>query len=125
MRPGASGSIGIKQAIAAKPDGYTLYVGYTSETVVVPQISKNATYSATDDFEPIAITGMVLVFTCSPALALLGLSSSANRNSCSAASGSHCNTRTNPSAACASIRGASAVAGPSLAGERSPAGNRA
>jgi tripartite-type tricarboxylate transporter receptor subunit TctC len=60
-RPGASGTIGIKAAMAAKPDGYTLYVGYTSETVVVPQISKNATYSAVDDFEPIAVTGLVPV----------------------------------------------------------------
>jgi tripartite-type tricarboxylate transporter receptor subunit TctC len=60
-RPGASGTIGIKAAMAAKPDGYTLYVGYTSETVVVPQISKTATYSVLDDFEPIAITGLVPV----------------------------------------------------------------
>ncbi len=60
-RPGASGTIGIKAAMAAKPDGYTLYVGYTSETVVVPQISKTATYSVLDDFVPIAITGLVPV----------------------------------------------------------------
>src|SRR3954454_19293011 len=60
-RPGASGTIGIKTAMAAKPDGYTLYVGYTSETVVVPQISKIATYSVVDDFEPITITGLVPV----------------------------------------------------------------
>jgi tripartite-type tricarboxylate transporter receptor subunit TctC len=58
-RPGASGSIGIQAAKNAVPDGYTLFVGYTSETVVVPQISKTATYSALDDFEPIAITGLV------------------------------------------------------------------
>jgi putative tricarboxylic transport membrane protein len=60
-RPGASGTIGINAAMRAKPDGYTLYVGYTSETVVVPQISKTATYSVVDDFEPIAITGLVPV----------------------------------------------------------------
>jgi len=60
-RPGATGTIGIKAAIAAKPDGYTLYVGYTSETVIVPQISKTAAYSVVDDFEPIAITGLVPV----------------------------------------------------------------
>jgi tripartite-type tricarboxylate transporter receptor subunit TctC len=51
-RPGASGTIGIGTALRAKPDGYTLFVGYTSETVVAPQISKAATYSAIDDFEP-------------------------------------------------------------------------
>ena len=60
-RPGASGTIGLKAAMAAKPDGYTLYVGYTSETVVVPQISRTAAYSATDDFEPVAVTGIVPV----------------------------------------------------------------
>jgi len=45
----------------AKPDGYTIYVGYTSETVVAPQIFKNAKYSAVGDFEPIAVTGLVPV----------------------------------------------------------------
>ena len=60
-RPGASGTIGIMGALRAKPDGYTLYVGYTSETVVLPQISKTATYSAIDDFEPIAVSGLVPV----------------------------------------------------------------
>ena len=60
-RPGASGTIGIGQAMRATPDGYTLYVGYTSETVVVPQISKKHGYSVADDFEPIAVTGLVPV----------------------------------------------------------------
>jgi tripartite-type tricarboxylate transporter receptor subunit TctC len=58
-RPGASGSIGLNAAMHAKPDGYTLFVGYTSEAVVVPQISKTLRYSVADDFEPIAITGLV------------------------------------------------------------------
>lgn len=60
-RPGASGTIGITSALRAKPDGYTLFVGYTSETVVMPQISKTAAYSVIDDFEPIAVTGLVPV----------------------------------------------------------------
>jgi tripartite-type tricarboxylate transporter receptor subunit TctC len=57
-KPGGNGTIGASAAARAAPDGYTLYVGYTSETVVVPQISKNAKYSV-DDFEPIAVTGIV------------------------------------------------------------------
>src|ERR1700730_3228230 len=57
-KPGGSGTIGASVAARAAPDGYTLYVGYTSETVVVPQLSKNAKYSI-DDFEPIAVTGLV------------------------------------------------------------------
>jgi tripartite-type tricarboxylate transporter receptor subunit TctC len=60
-RPGASGTIGITAAMRAKPDGYTLFVGYTSETVVAPQISKTLNYPAVDEFEPIAITGLVPV----------------------------------------------------------------
>jgi tripartite-type tricarboxylate transporter receptor subunit TctC len=60
-RPGASGTIGITSAMRAKPDGYTLFVGYTSEVAVMPQISKTAAYSPIDDFEPIAVTGLVPV----------------------------------------------------------------
>jgi tripartite-type tricarboxylate transporter receptor subunit TctC len=60
-RPGASGTIGIQTALRAKPDGYTIFVGYTSETVVGPQIAKHLTYSAIDDFEPVAVTGLVPV----------------------------------------------------------------
>ncbi|MFL6831903.1 MAG: Bug family tripartite tricarboxylate transporter substrate binding protein [Xanthobacteraceae bacterium] len=57
-KPGGSGTIGATLAARANPDGYTLYVGYTSETVIVPQLSKAAKYSI-DDFEPIAVTGLV------------------------------------------------------------------
>jgi tripartite-type tricarboxylate transporter receptor subunit TctC len=57
-KPGASGSIGATLAARAAPDGYSLYVGYTAETVVVPQISRSAKFSL-DDFEPIALTGLV------------------------------------------------------------------
>jgi tripartite-type tricarboxylate transporter receptor subunit TctC len=57
-KPGGSGTIGATVAARANPDGYTLYEGYTSETVVVPQLTKSAKYSI-DDFEPIAVTGLV------------------------------------------------------------------
>ena len=57
-KAGGSGTIGATLAARAAPDGYTLYEGYTSELVVVPQISKSAKYSI-DDFEPIAVTGLV------------------------------------------------------------------
>jgi tripartite-type tricarboxylate transporter receptor subunit TctC len=60
-RPGASGTIGLTTAMRAAPDGYTLYVGYTAESVVVPQISQNHKYSIVNDFEPVAITGLVPV----------------------------------------------------------------
>jgi tripartite-type tricarboxylate transporter receptor subunit TctC len=57
-KPGASGAVGASYAAHAAPDGYTLFVGFTSELVVVPQVSKNPSYSI-DDFDPIAVTGIV------------------------------------------------------------------
>ncbi len=57
-KAGGSGTIGATLAARAAPDGYTLYEGYTSELVVVPQISKSTKYTI-DDFEPIAVTGIV------------------------------------------------------------------
>ena len=60
-RPGASGTLSLTAAMRANPDGYTLLNSYTAEAVVVPQISKTHKYSMTDDFEPIAVTGLVPV----------------------------------------------------------------
>jgi tripartite-type tricarboxylate transporter receptor subunit TctC len=57
-RPGASGTVGATQVARASPDGHTLYAGFTTETAVVPQLSRNAKYSL-DDFEPIAVTGII------------------------------------------------------------------
>jgi tripartite-type tricarboxylate transporter receptor subunit TctC len=60
-KPGASGTLGLTTAMRAAPDGYTLMNSYTAEAAVVPQISKDHKYSVVDDFEPIAITGLVPV----------------------------------------------------------------
>src|SRR5215475_267262 len=59
-KPGASGTIGATQVARANPDGHTLYAGFTTEMAVVPQLSRNAKYSL-DDFEPIAVTGIIPV----------------------------------------------------------------
>src|SRR3954467_2637444 len=59
-KPGASGTIGATQVARANPDGHTLYAGFTTEMAVVPQLSKSAKYTL-DDFEPIAVTGIVPV----------------------------------------------------------------
>ena len=59
-RPGGAGTIGVTTAARAAPDGYTLFIGYTSELVIAPQVNKTIKYSV-DDFEPIAITGIVPV----------------------------------------------------------------
>jgi tripartite-type tricarboxylate transporter receptor subunit TctC len=60
-RPGASGTTGLLSAMRSAPDGYTLLNSYTAEAAVVPQISKTHKYSVANDFEPIAITGLVPV----------------------------------------------------------------
>jgi tripartite-type tricarboxylate transporter receptor subunit TctC len=60
-RPGAGGSLGLMAAMRAAPDGHTLLNSYTAEAVIVPQISKSTKYSIVEDFEPIAITGLVPV----------------------------------------------------------------
>jgi tripartite-type tricarboxylate transporter receptor subunit TctC len=59
-KPGASGTIGATQVARAIPDGHTLYAGFTTEMAVVPQLSRSAKYTL-DDFEPIAVTGIVPV----------------------------------------------------------------
>jgi len=60
-RPGGGGALGLQAAMRAVPDGYTLFNAYTAEAVIVPHISKSTKYSIVDDFEPIAITGLVPV----------------------------------------------------------------
>jgi tripartite-type tricarboxylate transporter receptor subunit TctC len=58
--PGASGTLGATAAARAVPDGHSLYAGFTTEMAVVPQVSRTVKYSL-DDFEPIAVTGIVPV----------------------------------------------------------------
>jgi tripartite-type tricarboxylate transporter receptor subunit TctC len=60
-KPGASGTNGLLAAMRSTPDGYTLLNSYTAESVVVPQISPTHKYSILDEFEPIAVTGLVPV----------------------------------------------------------------
>jgi tripartite-type tricarboxylate transporter receptor subunit TctC len=55
-KPGAAGMIGADLVARAKPDGYVLLMGYTSEIAVSPQLYATATYRAAD-FEPIVLAG--------------------------------------------------------------------
>jgi len=55
-KPGAAGMIGADLVARAKPDGYVLLMGYTSEIAVSPQLYAKATYRAAD-FEPIVLAG--------------------------------------------------------------------
>jgi len=55
-RPGASGNIGTDYAAAAKPDGYTLFLGSTSG--VINQISNAPKSNLVRDFDPVAFGGV-------------------------------------------------------------------
>ena len=51
--PGAAGSIGMKVAGTAPPDGYTLLFALSSSFVALPEIAKGFPYDLERDFVPI------------------------------------------------------------------------
>lgn len=53
-KPGASGTIGIREAIAAKGDGYTL-VFANSTQVILPLVQKDAGYDIFKDLTPVSL----------------------------------------------------------------------
>jgi tripartite-type tricarboxylate transporter receptor subunit TctC len=55
---GGGGIIGAQAVAHAKPDGYTLLAGTTTELVIAPVIATNLSYDATKDLSPIAITAI-------------------------------------------------------------------
>ena len=56
---GGGGGIDRRAAVArAKPDGYTLLAGTTSELVISPVIMSNPSYDPVKDLAPIAITAV-------------------------------------------------------------------
>src|ERR1700738_661801 len=52
---GAGGAIGAQRAIAAPPDGYTLYMGANSELLVNKAIQPQLPYDAVRDLKPIGL----------------------------------------------------------------------
>jgi tripartite-type tricarboxylate transporter receptor subunit TctC len=63
-RPGGGTSIGVKAAMSAEPDGYTLMVSNSPTHFIAPLVNKTFTYDPLKDFVPIATVasgGLMLV----------------------------------------------------------------
>ena len=56
-RTGAGGTIGTDIAAKAKPDGYTLLMGSSTELALNPNLYRKLPYDTTRDFVPIALVG--------------------------------------------------------------------
>lgn len=54
-RPGAGGTIGLKAAASADPDGYTLVLGTTGGLAISPAFFKDPGYDPIKSFAPVAI----------------------------------------------------------------------
>lgn len=52
-KPGASGSLGTREVMAAAPDGYTFGIGIPDSMVSAPYIVRSARYDARSDFSPV------------------------------------------------------------------------
>ena len=56
-KPGAGGMIGAQAVATARPDGYTVLLGNTTEMVVGPYLLKSPSYETQRDFRPVALAG--------------------------------------------------------------------
>jgi len=54
---GAGGQIATQTAARARPDGYTLMIGYVATHATNPAVKRNLDYDAVKDFTPIAMIG--------------------------------------------------------------------
>ncbi|ARP85278.1 Bug family tripartite tricarboxylate transporter substrate binding protein [Bordetella genomosp. 9] len=54
-RPGAGGNLGVDQAAKAKPDGYTLVIGQTSNLAINPTLYAKLPYDPEKDLTPIGM----------------------------------------------------------------------
>lgn len=56
-RPGADGTIGVRQVVRAAPDGYTLSFGSSTAYAGVPYLYNNPPYDPLKDLAPVSIVG--------------------------------------------------------------------
>ena len=68
-RPGAGGNIGAHAVAVAKPDGYTMLLGFDGTMVINPHVYENVSFDTLKDFAPIGkICDIDLVLVANPAL---------------------------------------------------------
>ncbi|MEG0921298.1 MAG: tripartite tricarboxylate transporter substrate binding protein [Comamonas sp.] len=58
---GAGGVLGVNRAVAAKPDGYTLVMGFDGPVSVAQLVNANVKYDAEKDLEPIGLVSVAPV----------------------------------------------------------------
>src|SRR3954453_11471306 len=68
-RPGADGTIGVRQVARSAPDGYTFSFGSPSAYAAAPYVYTNLAYDATKDLVPVSMVGRTpYAFAVSPDL---------------------------------------------------------
>lgn len=72
-RTGAGGAIALASVAKAAPDGYTLVMGGSAPSVIVPALNRNVTYGP-KDFEAVGyVAGLPIVLVSHPSIPAAGL----------------------------------------------------
>ena len=66
-RAGANGFIAVKQALSAKPDGYTIFFGSNSTLAVNAALFKKLPYDPVKDFKPLTLSVLTPAVLVTPA----------------------------------------------------------
>ena len=68
-RPGAGGAIAMTMVAKAAPDGYTLVMGGSAPSTIVPALNAHVTYDPVKDFEPVAyVAALPIVLVVHPSI---------------------------------------------------------
>jgi tripartite-type tricarboxylate transporter receptor subunit TctC len=68
-RLGAGGAIAMQTTAKAVPDGYTLVMGGSAVSTIVPALNRNVSYDPVKDFEPVAyVAGLPIMLVAHPSI---------------------------------------------------------